>query len=478
MTRFISGYALKIDRSFLTVFLLGLLLVTHIGCVGGIGNINIVPLSAKIQNADNAYDQAEAVITRSDDADQKQKALAKKQKLYDRALSLYLEIINQDVDGKYAQRSHYQIAKIYKKHYEWDKANEHYQAIVELDPTGYYASEAKSGIANIHKNRQLITAERANYQNYKALYDTQKAEGTADTEELEETYDTAATALYKVAQAFESLENYPEAITTFEKMAKEFPEHKKAPQAQFQVGNIYFYKLYDYTNSGGWGAFVAVAQNFPETYEAGEVVKLLNKTQRLLTEIKQLQDENMQNRSKKAKEFEKLGRYVLPSEKWLMARTDLVLQNFQQIARNWKDLRNYPNAIETYKVIIRDLSHKKFGVADAYFQIGDLYQQGGQYERAIDAYEDLFNNAAESEAWRNEAVYQQAVCYRSIREFANAYEGFKTYVSLTKGDRSYLREAEQILRQYELDQDQDGILFYQELENGTSDQEPNSLKGN
>ncbi len=477
MTRFISGFALRIDRNFLTIFLLGLLLVTHIGCIGSISNINIIPLSAKIQNADNAYDAAEAIVTRSDDAAEKQKARAKQQELYDRAMSIYLEVIAQDADGKYAQRSHYQIARIYKKYYEWDKANEHYQAIVELDPTGYYASEAKSGSANILKNRQLITTELANYQNYKALYDTQKAEGSADAEELEETYDIAATSLYKVGQAYEALENYPQAIETFERMAKEFPDHKRGVQAQYQVGNIYFYKLYDYTNSGGWGAFVKVAQNFPDTYEAEQVVIWLNKAQKLLTEIKQLQDENLQYRSKKARDFEEDGRYIRPSEKWLMARTDVVVQNFQQIARNWKDLRNYPNAIETYKVIISDLSHKKYAVADAYFKIGAFYQQNGQYERAIDAYEDLFDNAAES-TWRNEAVYQQAVCYRAIREFANAYKGFKTYVSLTKGDRSYLREAEQILRQYELDQDQDGILFYQELENGTSDQEPNSLKGN
>ena len=472
MPRFIPGFDLRIVRSFLIIFLFGLLLVTHIGCIGSINNINIVPLSVKIQNADNAYGAAEAIVTRSDNAEEKAKERAKQQKLYDRAMFIYLEIIARDADGKYAQRSHYQIARIYKKYYEWDKANEHYHAIVELDPTGYYASEAKSGIANIRKNRQIITTELANYQNYKALYDIQKAEGAADTEESEKVYDIAATSLYKVAQAYEALENYPKAIETFERMAKEFPDHKKGVQAQYQAGNIYFYKLYDYTNSGGWGAFVAVAQNFPETYESEQVVILLNKAQQLLTEIKQLQDENLQNRSKKAREFEQGGRHVLPSEKWLMARSDLVVQNFQQIARNWKDLRNYPNAIETYKVIIRDLSHKKFAVADAFFQIGDLYQQSGQYKRAIDAYEDLFDNAAES-TLRNKAVYQQSVCYRSIREFGNAYKGFKTYVSLTKGDRSYLREAEQIVRQYELDQDQDGLLFYQELENGTSDQEPN-----
>ena len=464
MTRFTPSFALRIDRNYLFIIILCLFVITHIGCIGG---VDIVPLSAKIQNADNAFDEAEAVSTRSDDPEEKQKARARQQKAYDRAMSLYLEVIAKDAKGKYAQRAHYQIAKIYKKHYEWDKANEHYQAIVELDPTGYYASEAKSGIASIRKNRQLIRDELANYQNYKAIY---------DTEPTDETYDIAANSLYKVAQAYEALENFPEAIATFERLSAEFPEHDKAVQAQYQVGNIYFYKLYDYTNSGGWGAFVAVAERFPDTYEAGQVKKELNKAKDLLTEIKYLQDEIQRNRRKTAVEFEKLGRYVLPSEKWLEGKTDLVVQSFQQIANNWKKLRNYPNAIETYKVLIRDLSHKKYAVADAFFQVGALYQQSAQYERAIQAFDDLLENTPQS-TWLNESVYQQAVCYRSIREFGSAYKGFKTYISLAKGDRPYLREAEQIIRQYELDQDQDGYLFYQELENGTSDQDPNSQPG-
>lgn len=464
MTRFTPDFALRIDRSYLIILMLSMFVITHIGCQGA---INIVPLSAKIQNADNAFDEAEAVSTRSDDPKEKQKARAKQQKLYDRAMSLYLEVIARDAKGKYAQRSHYQIAKIYKKHYEWDKANEHFQAIVELDPTGYYASEAKSGIANIRKNRELIREELANYQNYKALY---------DTEQTDETYDIAAKSLYKVAQAYESLENFPEAITTFERMVKEFENHDKAAQAQFQVGNIYFYKLYDYTNSGGWGAFVTVAEKFPDTYEAKEVKKKLNKTKDLLIEIKQLQDEIQRNKSKKAVEFEKLDRYILPSEKWLMGKTDLVVQNYQQIARNWKALLNYPNAIETYKVLILDLSHKKFAISDALYRVGALYQQSGQYERAIQAYDDLLEDAPQS-TWLNESIYQQAVCYRAIREFGSAYKGFKTYMSLTKGDTQYFREAEQIVRQYELDQDNDGYKFYQEQESGTSDQDPNSQPG-
>lgn len=464
MTRFFQGFVQKIDRNHVIILLLGLLLVANIGCIGG---VNLVPLSAKIQNADDTYEEAEAVSTQSDDPEEKQKAIAKQKKLFDSALALYLEIIAKDAKGKYAQRAHHQIASIYKKYYEWDKANEHYQAIIELAPTGYYASEAKSGIATIRKNRALIQTELANYQNYKALY---------DTEPSEESYNIAAESLYKVGQSYEALENYTEAIATYERLVSEFAEHAKAVQAQLRVGNIYFYNLYDYTNSGGWGAFVSVAQKFPDSFEAQQVVKDLNQTEALLKEIKNLQDEIHRNKSKKAQQFEALGRYVLPSEKYIQGKTDLIVQNYQQIARNWEKLRNYPNAIETNKVMIADLSHKKFAVADALFKIGSLYQKSGQYERAIKAFEDLLQNTPES-IWRNEAVYQQSICYRAIREFRSAYEGFKTYISLTKGDTPHLREAQQILRQYELDQDQDGYMFYVEQEAGTSDQDPNSHPG-
>lgn len=464
MTRFFPGFVQKIDRSHIIILLLGMLLVTNIGCIGG---VNLVPLSARIQNADNTFEKAEAVSTRSDDANEKQEAIAKQKKLYDAALSLYLEIIANDANGKYAQRSHHQIARIYKTFYEWDKANEHYQAIIELAPTGYYASEAKTGIANIRKNRALIQQELANYQNYKALY---------DTEPSRESYDIAAQSLYKVGQSYKALENYTEAIVTYERLVSEFPEHEKAVQAQLLVGNIYFYDLYDYTNSGGWGAFVAVAQKFPDTFEAKQVVKDLNKTEALLNEIKNLQDEIHRNKSKKAQQFEELGRYVLPSEKYIQGKTDLIVQNYQQIARNWEKLRNYPNAIETNKVLIEDLSHKKFAVADALFKIGSLYQQSGEYERAIQAFENLLQNAPES-IWRNEATYQQAICYRAIREFRSAYEGFITYISLTKGETPHQREAQQIIRQFELDQDQDGYMFYIEQEAGTSDQDANSYPG-
>ena len=463
MNRFTYGFGLQIDRTHLLILAFAFLTVTIIGC--GQGGINLIPLGAKLQNADTAFDEAETMDVRDDDPERTEKNRQRQQELYDRAIALYSEVIERDTKGKWAQRAHYQIAKVYKRRYDWDKAVEHYQAIVALDPTGYYANEAKSGTANIRKNREVIKAKRAEYQNYKAIY---------DNEPTDETFNIAAEALYEVARAYESLENHTEAIRNYERMVEEFPEHPKAPQAQFQIGNVYFYTLFDY--GGGWPAFVGVAEKFPDSYEASQAGTLLKQTNEILIEISFLMDEINKFRNKKAVEYQKTGRKITPADMWVMGYSDQVVQNFQQIGGNWEKLRNFPRAINAYKTLSRDLSHKKFASADAMYRIGALYQQNGEYERAIEAYDNLFENAPES-VWRNEAVYQQAVCYRSIREFGSAYEGFKAYMSITKGDTPYLREAEQIVRQYELDQDEDGYKFYEEQEAGTSDQDASSHPG-
>ena len=37
--------------------------------------------------------------------------------------------------------------------------------------------------------------------------------------------------------------------------------------------------------------------------------------------------------------------------------------------------------------------------------------------------------------WRAEAIYQQAVCYRDIRESTKAYLGFRAYMALGRDAR-------------------------------------------
>ena len=435
--------------------------------LAGCGGVQIVPIGAKVQNADKKFDKAEAYRIKADKDEEREKwreEVAEKKMLYDEALNAYVEIIEREPTGKYSQRSHYQIAEIYKKRYEWDKATEHYNAIIEIAPSGYYGGQAKSGIANIRKYRKLIGDKRRRYQNYLALYEQNNEQ---------DHYDTAAQALYDVADSYEQLGNYPEAIAHYERMVEEFPEHDKAPPALTKIGYVHFYKLYDYV--GGWPAYNRVIGMYPDSYDATQAIRLLKETERTLTEIAQNQAEIRRYRSKKAIEYENSGRVILPNERYGGRYVDIVVQCFQYIGRRWEDLRNFPNAIVAYRTLVDQLSYKKFAAADARYQIARLYQRNGQLEQAIEAYQDLFKNNPES-TWRAEGVYQQAVCYRGIREFAKAYEAFKAYMSLGR-EVEYYREAEQIVRQFEIDQDGDGYKFYVEQEAGTSDRDPNDHPG-
>lgn len=443
------------------------------GCTQG-----IMPLSVKVQNADRKFEAAEGMTIRADTPENRKADLAKRKGLYDKALEGYLEIIAQDPNGKYTTYSHFQAAAIYKKRFEWDKSTEHYQAIVDIAPSGFLGGRAKSGIADIRKNREVIRDNRRTYQNHAPLSKdlAMRAKEATTPEDVElynqqaqDSKDKAVRALYDEARAYQTLGNSEEAIKQFERVVAEFPEHRLAPQAQFQVGNIYFYELYDYI--GGWPAYIKVIEKFPDSYEASDAETLLKETETTLTEIAQDQADIKKYTNQKALDYLRAGRDVLPSDLYVAGYADRIAQNFQNIGSGWVKMRNYPAAIAAYRKLAENLSYKKFHAADALFRIGDLYQKDGQYQRAIAAFQDMLDKAPES-TWRDEAVYQQAVCYRAVREFKEAYRAFKAYMSLDK-EGKYYREAEQIVRQYELDQDGDGFEFYVEQEAGTSDKDPN-----
>ncbi len=431
------------------------------------GGVRFSSPAASIRDADRKFDAAEAFLLRADKGTEqgtRREQVARKKALYDDALDAYRAIIKAEPAGEYAQRSLWQITEIHRRRYEWDVVVENYSAIIDLAPSSYYGDRAKSGISDMRKYRGLIEEKRRRYQNYSALY-------AQDNEQ--ENYDIAAQALFDVADSYEQLGDYPEAIAHYQRMVEEFSEHEKAPVALTKIGEINCYKLYDY--QGGWYVSNKLIEMYPDTYDATKAVRLLKETSRHLEEIALNQAEIKPYQSRKAMEYEEDGRKILRSESYCVYYVDNTVQCYQFIARRWEDLGNYPGAIVAYRRLVDELPHKRFAVADARYQIGRLYQLTGQLDQAIDAYQDLFDNHPES-TWCAEAIYQQAVCYREIREFAKAYAGFKAYVSLSL-DVKFYREAQRIIAQFEMDEDGDGYKFYVEQEAGTSDQDRTDYPG-
>ena len=441
--------------------------IVLIFALAGCGGVRISSPDLSLRDADRLFDTAEAFLIKADKdkGEEKQREQIEQKKiLYDEALNTYRAVAKAAPTGKLAQRSLWQISEIYSRRYDWDKVIESYNAITAIAPLSYYGDRAKSAIADMLRCREQIEEARLKYRYHSELYAQDSAR---------ENYDKAAQALYDVAESYEKLGDYPEAITHYKLVVDEFPDYGKASMALTKIGEIHFYKLYDYL--GGWHAYNKVIEMYPDTYDATYARRLLKETQRTLIEIAQNEAAIRRYRSKKAIEYEQSGRKLMPSERYDARYVDVVVQCYQFIGRHWEDLRNYPSAIGAYRTLADKLSYKKFAAADARYQIGRLYQLNGQLDQAIDAYQELFDINPES-VWRAEGMYQQAICYRGIREFAKAYEGFKAYMNLGR-DVEYYQEAEQVIRELETDKGGNGYEFDIEQEAGTSDQEPDDRRG-
>ena len=463
------NFKLRVLQSQTQAYLLVVLcVVTLLGCQGGV-YVFSPPLDQLIITADNTFDTADS-LHHGFSPEQIEKTDTKRQALYNEAITQYLTILEKDTKGRYTQRAHHEIAKLYTRRYQFDKAIEHYQAILKLANIGYYPTQAKNSMENIRKNREVVKDQLAKYNNAKTLYNQKPSE---------QTLNSAVESLNSMAQAYREIKNYPEAIRIYQKIVEEYPQHEKAPHAQFEIGNIYFYDLYDYTNDRGWGAFVAVHKKYPNTAEGKAVVPLLKKAYELLREIRTLQDDIQRYRKKISPKYIHPER--IPARTHLLGNrissVDHIIDCYEIIAKCWVEMRNYPRAIQAYKSIIKEYNHKKISVADALIKTAILYKQDKQYERAIHTYDTLFETLPESLRERGgDPIYQQAVCFDALHRYTDAFKGFKTYIRFAKNDKkaSYLQEAKQIIHQFEQDQDKDGYRFYKEQENGTSDQDPNS----
>ena len=184
--------------------------------VAGCGGAPLTSIGARIHDADRKFDTAEAFRIQADEdteRDKRRGQVEQKRALYNDALETYRAIVKVDPTGQHAQRSLWQMSEIYKRRYEWDKVIESYEAILAINSSGYYAERAKNAIADTRKYRLLIQEESRKYQDHRERYAQDNAR---------EHYDLAAQALFNVAEGYEKLSDYPEAIAHYAQVVDEF----------------------------------------------------------------------------------------------------------------------------------------------------------------------------------------------------------------------------------------------------------------
>ena len=413
--------------------------------------------------------QAEQNAREKTDLDKRRAAL---EEVYEK----YIKIIANSKEGsKFIDRARFAAAQLQKELVvpggaNYDRATQLLDDVIAGNPTGYLAARARSEKSAIRANREAIQTARF------------KIDNTPDDASDEQWAETLG-AILSLADSYESLGDYETAISEYERMmeiansrSKKENDvfYRKAAEAQFKIGNIYFYRYFNYAD--GWPEFVKLRENYPLSDQAKEAESILRDAAKSLQLINEEQDYIETVANKKALDYLKAGRDVTPYEIY-GAAGEQAAQAYLRSARLWEKppLVNRVYAIKNYRAITHQLWSESFVAGDAAFQIGRLYQDNGDYLKALDAYEEMFDRFPHS-IWHNLAIYNRAVCYETIREFELAYREYKAAAGFGT-DETFYRAAEQKVRQFEQDEDGDGYKFYQEQQHGASDRDKDSYPG-
>ena len=368
---------------------------------------------------------------------------------FDEAIKIFQEIAAGG--GKYGNRARFYIGECYKLQFKWDEAIAEFQAVVDSEPAmSYLGTQARGKISLVREGQRDIQR-------------TKNVHGNNPGSEM------AADALLEMASVYDNkLDDYKSAVVVYRQLIKEFPGSAKAAQAQVNIGYVYFHKMHDY--EGGWPEFKEVnAENYPDLkYRVGEVDDLLRDVNKTLIEIREHRDFIRRSQKRKIPKNRDVSGYEIYSVK-----QDQVAQSFLAIAKKWRYLKNYPRSLEAYQMLIDRLPLMLNQAAEARYGIAEMYHlDQSRYFEAVDAYKE-FIKYHPTYFRREEASYNMAICYESLRQYAEAYDMYEAYRD-TYPEGKYFKQSELKVRQYEFDEDGDGFPYYKEAAAGTSDTDSNS----
>ena len=367
---------------------------------------------------------------------------------FDAAIAVFEQIAQEG--GEYTNRARYYMGECYKFQFKWDEAAEQFQMVADSEsPTSYLGAEARGRISQIREGRRDI-------QRIKIIHGNNP--GT----------DIAADSLLELGSVYENkLNDYENAIKAYQQLIEEFPGTPKAAQAQVNIGHIYLYKTYDYLKAFEELKKVNL-ENYPNLkFRVAEIESLRRSFNKTQGEINVLWAFIQESQKRKIVPGRKITGYEIYGVK-----REQVAQSFVSMAKKFRQLKNFPRAIQTYRILIERLPLMLRQTAQARYGIAEIYHlDQGQYMEAIDAY-DRYIMKHPTDFRRHEADYNKAICYESLRNYEKAYLTYRGYRD-TYPEGKFFKAAELKTRQYEYDEDQDGFPYYKEIVAGTKDTDPN-----
>ena len=153
---------------------------------------------------------------------------------YDKAVERLEKVYTYQPENKVAEIAVKTMIDVFARHKEWVKIEDWARKmLVRKNRIVLETKDLRKYIVVAVAEQAFELVERKDWDGAHKKFDTILAEFRKDEPEL------AATALYNKAILYEKQKEDVKAITTYERVVKEFPKAKVGPEAMFQIGVIY-----------------------------------------------------------------------------------------------------------------------------------------------------------------------------------------------------------------------------------------------
>jgi tetratricopeptide (TPR) repeat protein len=153
---------------------------------------------------------------------------------YDKAVERLEKVYNYQPENKVAEVAVKTMIDVFARHKDWAKIEDWARKMLpRKNRVVLETKDLRKYIAVSVAEQAIELAEKKDWDGAHKKYDTILAEFRKEEPEL------AATALYNKALLYELQKEDVKAITTYERVVKEFPKAKVGPEAMFQIGVIY-----------------------------------------------------------------------------------------------------------------------------------------------------------------------------------------------------------------------------------------------
>ena len=192
------------------------------------------------------------------------------------------------------------------------------------------------------------------------------------------------------------------AIELYLSFVKDYPQHRRAPEALFEVGNIQQTMLNDTKKAA------TTYRKLVSKYPIGRFTLMAQRR------IAELEMNTHADYRQAIVEFEKLIQ---------AAPNDPNAAAYQlEIARGYTRLHNYEQAAVEYKALVT--KYPKFdGLDEAYFQAGNNAYIWGKYEEAVSSYRTVIERFAGSK-FRIESLFGLGQAYEEMEFWDQARESY------------------------------------------------------